>query len=199
MDATAEPLTIIACGALAREILAVCKANRLDHVELRCLPAILHNHPERIVPRVREAIRDVRVRREGRILIAYGDCGTGGALEALVQGEEGVEMLPGAHCYAFFEGVDRFHERAEVDAFYLTDFLANHFESFVVAPLKLREHPELREMMFANYRSVVHLEQVEAASTRASAATAAAFLELPLERRQTGYGDLEVALVRGAA
>ena len=107
----------------------------------------------------------------------------------------GARMLPGAHCYAFFEGVERFAAHDEIDAFYLTDFLACHFEAFVVAPLKLRLHPELREMMFAHYAKVVHLEQSPDPRTRAAARAAADFLALPLERRTTGYGELERALV----
>ena len=186
-------LTVIACGALAREVLTVCAQKGLDHVDLRCLPAIYHNHPERIVPGVERLIREARADGASDVLVAYGDCGTGGALAATVE-RLGARMLPGAHCYAFFEGVEAFEARGEIDAFYLTDFLARHFEAFVVAPLKLRAHPELREMMFAHYAKVVHLEQALDPAVREHARKAAKFLDLPLERRQTGYGALETAL-----
>ena len=191
----ANPLTVIACGALAREVLAICRLDGLDHVDLRCLPAILHNHPERIAPRVEEAIVAARAGGAGDVLVAYGDCGTGGALARVVE-RHGASMLPGAHCYAFYEGVETFAARDEIDAFYLTDFLARHFEAFVVRPLKLREHPDVKAMMFAHYRRVVHLAQLPDDATRAAAQGAAAFLELPLEERPVGYGDLrrEIAL-----
>ena len=194
----AAPLAVIACGALAHEIVAIVRANGLDHMRLHCLPAILHNHPERIAPRVEAAIVAARKAGAGDVLVAYGDCGTGGAL-ARVAERHGAAMLPGAHCYAFFEGVERFAARDEIDAFYLTDFLALHFESFVVRPLKLREHPELRTMMFAHYGRVVHLAQRADPQTDAAAQAAADFLALPLERRQTGYGALRDALQPSAA
>ena len=185
---------MLACGALAREVLAVCRQAGLEHVELHCLPAILHNHPERIAPAVDERLAELKAAGADEILVAYGDCGTGGALARVVE-RHGARMLPGAHCYSFFEGVERFEARGdEIDRFYLTDFLARHFETFVVRPLRLREHPELRDMMFAHYRGVVHLEQAADEETRRAAATAAAFLGLPLERRSTGYGDLGRAL-----
>ena len=180
-------------------MLAIADVEGVPEIDLRCLPAILHNHPERIAPQMEEAI--VRARAEGAadILIGYGDCGTGGEL-ARVAERYGATMLPGAHCYAFFDGVERFGARDEIDAFYLTDFLARHFETFVVGPLKLREHPELRDMMFAHYTKVVHLRQaVTDGLAAAGAADAAAFLGLPLEIRRTGYGDLRDALRNGTA
>ena len=191
----AERVCVIACGALAREILAVTAQAGLDHVDLRCLPAILHNHPERIVPEVAEAVRKARADGYGHVLVGYGDCGTGGGLERLAA-REGFDLLPGAHCYAFFAGTGRFAAWDECDAFYLTDFLARQFDAFVVRPLKLDRHPELIDMMFAHYGRVVHLEQVADAETREAAARAAERLHLPLERRTTGYGDLAVALER---
>lgn len=190
---TPPAVTVIACGALAREILDICRLDRLDHVDLRCLPAMLHNHPERIAPRVEAAIVAARREGAGEILVAYGDCGTGGRLAA-VAARHGAAMLPGAHCYAFFEGVERFAARDEIDAFYLTDFLARHFEAFVVRPLKLRERPELVPLMFAHYRRVVHLVQAPDVETARAAQAAAAFLGLPLAVRHTGYGALREAL-----
>jgi hypothetical protein len=47
---------LIACGALAREILDLKKRNRWDHMDLTCLPAILHNSPEKITDAVRAAV-----------------------------------------------------------------------------------------------------------------------------------------------
>ena len=142
---------------------------------------------------MRAAIEEARRDGATDILIGYGDCGTGGALERLAA-EHGATMLPGAHCYAFFDGIGRFATRDEIDAFYLTDFLARHFEAFVVKPLRLREHPELVAMMFANYAKVVHLRQADDAEAARGAERAAAFLDLPLERRETGYGDLRTHL-----
>ena len=187
---------VIACGALAREILAVLRLNGLDHVDLQCLPAILHNHPERIVPALREAVGGARP-RYGRIFIGYADCGTGGMLERAAA-EMDVEMLPGAHCYAFFEGVEAFAARAEDEftAFYLTDFLARQFDAFVWEPLGLDRHPELRDAYFGHYDRLIYQAQTDDPELTQRAREAAARLGLAFERRRTGYGDLERALTR---
>lgn len=187
---------ILACGALAREITALVRLNGWDHMDLACLPAILHNTPDRIPAAVRKAILDHRGEYE-RILVGYGDCGTGGALDA-VCAELGVERLPGPHCYAFFSGVDDFLSRveAEMGAFYLTDFLARQFDAFVVRPLGLDRHPELREMYFAHYDRVVYLAQTDDPVLTAEARRAADRLGLDFERRFTGFGELATALER---
>ncbi|MCR9156079.1 MAG: DUF1638 domain-containing protein [Rhodobacteraceae bacterium] len=179
---------IIACGALAREILAVRDANGWTHLDLTCLPAILHNHPERIVDAVRSAVVRHRADYEA-IFIAYADCGTGGLLEAACA-EMGVEMIAGPHCYSFFEGVDTFAARDEITAFYLTDFLVRQFDAFVWKPLGLDRHPDLRDMYFGHYDRLVYQAQTDDPSLTVQAERCAARLGLTFERRFTGYGDL---------
>jgi hypothetical protein len=181
---------IIACGALAREIRAVVEANGLGHIELTCLPAILHNRPEKIAPAVRALIRKNRG-RYGKIAIAYAECGTQGELDK-VCAEEGVERIPGPHCYAFYSGTEAFLASgdADMDAFYLTDFIARQFEAFVIEPLGLDRHPELRDMYFGNYRRLVYLAQTDDPALEKKARAAAERLGLKYERRFTGLGDL---------
>lgn len=185
---------LIACGALAREILALKAANGWDHLDLQCLPAILHNHPDRIVPAVRAAVDKHRADYD-RIFVVYADCGTGGQLEAACA-EMRVEMVAGPHCYAFFEGVDAFAARDEITAFYLTDFLVRQFDAFVWQPLGLDRHPELREMYFGNYDKLVYQAQTDDPALTTKAQDCAARLGLAFERRFTGYGDLTTALAR---
>src|SRR5579862_2446675 len=150
---------VIACGALAREIAALRRANGWSALSVRCLPAELHNRPERIAPAVREAIRESRPRYQN-IFVAYADCGTGGLLDAVLR-EEGIERLPGAHCYEFFAGAKLFAElsQAEPGTFYLTDFLLRHFDRLVIRGLGLDEHPELADQYFRHYRKLVYLAQ----------------------------------------
>jgi len=188
---------VIACGALAREILAIRDANGWDHLALACLPAILHNRPERIPDAVAAAVAEHRDAYE-QILVAYGDCGTGGRLAATCA-ELGVEMIDAPHCYAFFEGEATFaaHDE-EIDAFYLTDFLVRQFDAFVTRPLGLDRHPELREMYFANYTRLVYLAQTDDPALDARARACADRLGLAYERRMTGYGDLGRWLARQA-
>jgi hypothetical protein len=205
MDAmlrTADPkrdVLVIACGALAREIQSVIEANRLHHVHLACLPAILHNRPERIAGAVRAAIRENRGRFD-RIAVAYADCGTGGQLDRVCE-EEGASRIPGPHCYAFYSGTAGFLQRgdADMDAFFLTDFLARQFDAFVVEPLGLDRHPELRDMYFGNYRRLVYLAQTEDAALDEKARAAADRLGLAYERRFTGLGDLAGFVAQAAS
>ncbi len=182
-------LLLIACGALARELKAVFAANRLEEVEVALLPAILHNRPERIAPAVRAAIRRGRA-THGQVLVLYGDCGTGGALDAVLA-EEGVERIEGPHCYGFFAGAefDRLMDE-EIGSFFLTDYLARHFDRLVWRGLGLDRHPELRQDIFGHYRRVVHLVQQPDPAVAAKAEAAAARLGLPLVTRATGLDGL---------
>ena len=194
-----EKVHVIACGAIAREIIAINKMNGLDHIELSCLPAIWHAHPERIAPGVKAAIAEAREKGASRIFIAYADCGTGGMLDKVIA-EEGVERLSGPHCYSFFAGNEAFARTYEDDitAFFLTDFLARQFEAFVIEPLGLDRHPQLKDMYFSNYTKVVYLSQMEDEALQQKAKAAADYLGLAYEYRFTGYGDLETELLAAA-
>jgi hypothetical protein len=182
---------IIACGALAREIGSLIEINRLAHVDLRCLPALYHNRPERIAEAVRSAIRSARPDYD-EIAVAYADCGTGGGLDRVLA-EEGARRLPGAHCYGFYAGGEALDRQVDADmrSFFLTDFLARHFESLVVRPLALDRHPELLEAYFGAYEKVVYLAQSDDDGLTARAEAAAHRLGLAFERRFTGLGALE--------
>jgi len=185
---------IIACGALAREILALAEINHWSHLTLTCLPAILHNTPDKITAAVRDAVKQAAGQYE-RVFVAYADCGTGGLLQAACA-EMGVEMIAGPHCYSFFEGNAVFAARAEDDfrAFYLTDFLARQFEAFVIQPLGLDRYPQLRDQYFGHYEKLIYLAQTDDAALTGKAEAAAARLGLNFERIFTGYGDLADAL-----
>jgi hypothetical protein len=190
--AGAGQILLIACGALAREILALKAANGWTHLDLHCLPAILHNHPDRLIPALRAAVAKYRGNYAG-IFVVYADCGTGGLLQATCD-ELGLQMVAGPHCYAFFEGVDTFAARDEITAFYLTDFLVRQFDAFVWEPLGLHKHPGLRDIYFGNYEKLVYQAQTDDPALTAKAQDCAARLGLPFERRQTGYGDLATTL-----
>ena len=187
---------VIACGALAHEITALIRLNRWAHLTLACLPAIWHNHPERIAGGVEEMVRS-HSGQYREIFVAYADCGTGGQLQATCA-RLGVTMIEGPHCYAFFEGNAAFAARAgdEIDTFYLTDFLARQFEAFVIRPLGLDRHPELRDSYFGHYRRLIYLAQTDDPALDEKARAAADRLGLAYGRRFTGYGDLATALAR---
>ena len=202
MAQNGQGLLIIACGALAHEITALKRANAWDQLDVRCLPAELHNRPERIPAAVRALIRASRCHYRS-IFVAYADCGTGGLLDAVLE-EEGVERIPGAHCYEFFATSPVFAalSEAEIGTFYLTDFLLRHFERLVIAGLGLDKHPELFPTYFGNYRKLVYLAQRPSDGAVERARAIAQRMGLMFESRATGYGTLETALkasVRGDA
>lgn len=185
---------VLGCGALARELLDVIAQNRMDGITVECLPAILHNRPEKIPEAVR--MRLEAASGYDRVFVAYGDCGTGGMLDRVLD-EFGAERLPGAHCYQFFAGGDTWDRIQNQDprTLYLTDYLARHFDRIVWQGLGLDRWPELRDDYFGNYTRVVYLAQKDDPNLDEKAAEAAERLGLRYERHLVGYGDLEKTLV----
>ncbi len=185
MSSDTRPL-VIACGALVSELRAVLVASGIeDSVEVRYLPANLHNRPEKIAPQVAELLAQESGRR---IFVAYADCGTGGHLDLVLEKYPKVQRLPGAHCYEFFAGADVFmaaHDE-EPGTFYLTDFLAKHFEALVWQGLGLDEHPELRDTYFGNYRRVVLFSQTNNPEIVVAGRAAAQKLGLEFDHRHVG-------------
>ncbi|MGH1465395.1 MAG: DUF1638 domain-containing protein [Cognatishimia sp.] len=187
-------ILLIACGALAREILALKKQNNWQHLDLTCLPAILHIHPQKIPDAVRAAVLTHKTSYD-QIFVVYADCGTGGLLKKTCD-DLGVNMIEGPHCYSFFEGNQGFEEltESEFTAFYLTDFLVRQFDAFVWKPMGLDKHPELRDMYFGNYEKLIYQAQTDDPDLRAKAQICAERLGLAFEHRFTGYGDLQTSL-----
>ncbi|MFN3845152.1 MAG: DUF1638 domain-containing protein [Paracoccaceae bacterium] len=187
-------ILLIACGALAHEILALKRMNGWAHLDLHCLPANLHLWPDRITAAVEQA---VSLHRDGydAVFVVYADCGTGGLLQAKCA-KLGVGMVEGPHCYSFFQGNADFAAKADTEftAFYLTDFLVRQFDAFVWRPMGLDRHPELRDMYFGNYTKLVYQAQTNDPALDAKAEDCAQRLNLAYERRFTGYGDLASAL-----
>ncbi|MDZ4392742.1 MAG: DUF1638 domain-containing protein [Cypionkella sp.] len=189
---------LIACGALAHEVLALKRANQWNHLDLQCLPANLHLYPERITEAVEKAVLAHQAAYNS-IFVLYADCGTGGLLAERCRAL-GVEMIEGPHCYSFFEGNAVFSAHPdEFTAFYLTDFLVRQFDAFVWRPMGLDKHPQLRDMYFGNYTKLVYQAQINDPALDAKAEECARRLGLAYERRFTGYGDLAVVMAQAAA
>jgi hypothetical protein len=181
---------LLACGALAREIVDLVERNRWTAFDLQCLPAKWHNTPEKIVPALRDKIREARGRYRS-IFVLYGDCGTGGLLDQMLEQEQ-VERIAGPHCYAFFSGNEEFasHADDDVTSFFLTDYLARYFDKLIWSGLGLDRHPELLPLYFGNYTRIVYLAQTRDEDLAKKAMTAAKKLGLGYEYRFTGYGEL---------
>ena len=189
---------VIACGALAREIVHFRDMNEVPAFDVACLPAWFHNAPQLIPDRIREKIREHRPAYD-RILVAYADCGTGGLLDAVLD-EEGVERIGGPHCYAFYTGRAAFDALAEAETgtFYLTDYMVRHFDRLIVQGLGLDRHPELRDDYFRHYTRCLYIAQTRDAGLQVKARAAAASLGLGYAYRYVGYGELEEFLNRAA-
>ena len=187
-------LLVIACGALAHEIVWLQRLNNWNQIELQCLDAELHNRPKLIPQKLRDKIKE-NLGQYQSIFVAYADCGTGGEIDRVLE-EENIERLPGAHCYSFYATEERFSELAEKElgTFYLTDFLVEHFDRIMIKGLKLDRHPELRDQYFAHYTRVIYLSQRQDTELEAKAKVAAEFLGLEFRHLHTGYGDLDSSL-----
>lgn len=185
---------VIACGALAHELTTVIKRNGWEHLEIQCLPARLHNTPGRITDAVRDKIHAARETYQ-HIYVAYADCGTGGRLDAMLA-EEGVERIGGNHCYEFFAGTSVFEAMSEAEpgTFYLTDYLARHFDRLILRDMGIDKHPELQTMLFGNYKRLVYLSQREDHDLLERARAAAQRLDLEFEHRITGLEPFKTSL-----
>ena len=188
---------IVACGALARELLQVVEANGLSHIDVECLPASFHNTPDVIPDAVATRVQAATDRYQ-RIFVGYGDCGTGGRLDAVCK-ELGVDRLPGDHCYEFFSGSEAFADlhAEELGTFFLTDYLVKHFDRLVVKAFWLDTHPEMLNALFGNYRRLAYLSQVDDPDLLDRARSAAARLGLSFEHRPTGLSNLEAQVLIG--
>ena len=181
---------VIACGAIAHELLAVTRANGWQHLDIQCLPAHWHNTPQKITPEVQARIEQYKS-QYSQIFVAYADCGTGGQLDALLVKHD-IQRLPGDHCYGFFAGQQEFDVMAEAElgTFYLTDYLAEHFQRLVMDGMGITRHPELLNEYFQHYTRLLYLRQDpkarHAQSRMEKAQVAARALNLTLEVRDTG-------------
>ena len=183
-------LGIVACGALAREIEHIVRANNLDHIKVQYLPAKLHNTPQQIPAAVDDVLSDLSQTCD-QLLVGYGDCGTAGKLDVILE-KHGATRLNGSHCYEFFAGGTNFEKLhdAEPGTFYLTDYLTRQFDTLVYKPLGLDRHPQLRDEYFSNYTRLLYLAQTKDEALDQKARAAADKLGLKFERMDTGYGEL---------
>ncbi|WP_421858201.1 DUF1638 domain-containing protein [Oricola sp.] len=195
MTVEPEKVRVIACGMIAREILDICRANGLDHISLTCLPADFHHHPHKIAPAAEAAILKAKKDGYSNIFMGYADCGTGGMLDEVCE-RHGVDRIAGPHCFSFYFGNAEFAATDDefLTTFFMTDFLARHFDTFLMRPLGLDRHPELREMYFGNYDRLLYLAQTAEPELAEKARKAASALGLRYEHKYTGYGDLTPAL-----
>ncbi|MEM7290721.1 MAG: DUF1638 domain-containing protein [Pseudomonadota bacterium] len=180
---------------IAREVLAINEQLGFAHVDLKCLPAEYHHHPERIAPEMDKAITQARKDGFDHVFVGYADCGTGGEIDKVCE-KHGVARIAGPHCFSFYIGNQEFGQSddAYLTTFFITDFLARHFDTFMMKPLGIDRHPELLEIYFAHYTRALYIAQTKDPELEVKARAVAATLGLEYEYRYTGFGDLEPAL-----
>ncbi len=193
-DVARQQVLVLACGALAHDLVRVKQLNQWQQMDIQCLPAELHNYPHKIPAAVESKIIENQHKYKN-IFVAYSDCGTGGLLDAVLQ-RYGVERLPGAHCYEMFSGKAKFKQlhEAEIGTFYLTDFLAIHFDRLIIKGLGLDRFPQLKIQFFGNYRKMIYLAQLDDMEIDKKARSAANYLGLEYQRVLTHDQQLESAL-----
>ena len=193
MNGCVGRVLVIACGALARELFAICQMNKLDCIDFRFLPSSLHNTPHLIPQSVLKAVHQAKHDGYQNIFLGYGDCGTGGMLDDICK-QENIERLPGPHCYSFFYNNEAFEKDYPKDdaceAFFLTDFLVRQFDSLVWRGLGLDKHPELFSIYFKYYKYIVYIAQTDDMKLQLKAQEIAQRMNLEYVFRLTGYGDL---------
>lgn len=201
MEKTAHKTLIVACGALAKEILVVME--KLDAnsaaIELQCLPAGYHNTPAKIVPGLK-SILDERAQDYDRVLIGYGDCGTGGGLDRLLENYPNAARMPGAHCYAFYMGLPHFDAamEEELGSFFLTDYLVRHFQTLIIKGFGIDRFPHLKDIYFEHYTRLIYISQTEDKVLQTKAKEAADQLGLKYEYRSVGYGELATSITENS-
>ena len=185
---------VITCAAVAREVNEIRRLAGWSHMDMQSLPADLHVTPDKIAPAVAEKI-DAAADQYDHVFVAYGDCGTSGELDRVLA-ERGVSRLPGEHCYEFLAGGSTYNELQDQEpgTFYLTDFLARHFNRLVIQSLGLDKHPELLPFYFGNYTRLVYLAQTADTELDKQARQAAEQLGLRYERLFTGCGAIQPTL-----
>ena len=191
---TPKKILLISCGALASTLKSLLKQNQWDFIKLECLPAIWHNHPEKIVPGLKQKIALAKTSKKfNKILVAYGDCGTKGELDKLLD-KSGAVRIKGNHCYEFFTGSEEFEKifSSEIGSFYLSDYLVTFFDKLILDGLGIKKHPHLRDIYFKNYKKLVYLAQTNNIVLQRKAKLAADFLGLEYSYKFTGYKNIEL-------
>jgi hypothetical protein len=195
MTTTAAPVAVVTCGAIAADVATVAD-RRGWRVDVHPLPPLLHNHPERIADAVDASLDELEGRYQ-QLAVAYADCGTYGALDAVCH-RRGLARLGGSHCYDVYAGVERMQAilNEQPGTYVLTDFLAASFHRSVIVELGLDRYPQLRDDYFSNYHRVVWLTQRRTPLLEHSAIAAAASIGLPLEVVDVGLDGLERELAQ---
>jgi hypothetical protein len=187
-------VALLICGALGKEVKTMVDEHGWD-VDIYGVPAMHHFYPKKIVEAVDRKLDQLSANYR-QVVVVYGDCGTAGALEPVLE-RHGAVRVRGPHCYEMFAGADFERITEERPAtFFLTDWLVRNFERAVVRGLGLDRYPDLKPVYFQNYTDLLYLAQFTDPRLREKAQEIATYLGLPLEVRHVGFGELETRLAK---
>jgi Protein of unknown function (DUF1638). len=191
MTSTGAPVAVIACGAVAQDTAALI-ARHGWQADVHGISSDLHMTPLDIAPAVEAKIQQLLPRYE-RIVVVYGDCGTGGRLDKVLAKYPAVRPA-GVHCFQWYAGdlYERFHETTGI--YFLTDWLVTNWDRAVINGLGLDRFPWLRETYFGNLTRVVFVRQHPDAEREEKARQIAAFIDKPLEIHDLGIEPLDALL-----
>ncbi len=188
MTASRAQVAFLACGAVAQDTAALVEQHGWD-ADVHGISSDLHMTPLEIGPAVEEKLK-VLVGRYDRVIVVYGDCGTGGRLDAVLDRYPAVRPA-GVHCFQWYAGEVYRRFEDDIGIYFLTDWLVTNWDRAVIKGLGLDRFPWLRETYFGNLTRVLFVRQHPDPGREAKAREIAAYMDLPLEIHDLGIEPLD--------
>jgi hypothetical protein len=191
VTSTGAKAAFIACGAVAQDTAFLVKKHGWD-ADVHGISSVLHMTPLDIGPAVEEKLKALTPRYE-RVIVVYGDCGTGGRLDQVLARYPAVRPA-GVHCFQWYAGdlFARFND--DIGIYFLTDWLVTNWDRAVIAGLGLDRFPWLQETYFDNITRILFVRQHPDDGREAKAREIAQWMERPLEIHDLGIEPLDELL-----
>jgi hypothetical protein len=188
MTRTGARIAFIACGAVAKDTAALVERHGWK-ADVHGITSDLHMTPLEIGPAVEEKIQKLLPDYD-RVIVVYGDCGTGGRLDKVLDRSPAVRPA-GVHCFQWYAGdlFERFND--DIGIYFLTDWLVTNWDRAVIAGLGLDRFPWLKETYFDNITRILFVRQHPDDAREVRAREIAQWMERPLEIHDLGIAPLE--------
>jgi hypothetical protein len=191
VTATGASVAFIACGAVAQDTAALVKRHGW-RADVHGISSDLHMVPLEIAPAVEKKLQDLLPRYD-RVIVVYGDCGTGGRLDEVLARYPAARPA-GVHCFQWYAGdlFERFTD--DIGIYFLTDWLVQNWDRAVIGGLGLDRFPWLKETYFGNITRILFVRQHPDAEREARAREIASWMDKPLEIHDPGIEPLDALL-----
>jgi hypothetical protein len=192
VTSTGASVAFIACGAVAQDTATIVQ-RRGWKADIHGISSDLHMTPIDIGPAVEEKLKVLLPKYE-RVIVVYGDCGTGGRLDEVLERYPAVRPA-GTHCFQWYAGdlFARFSD--DIGIYFLTDWLVTNWDRAVIKGLGLDRFPWLKETYFGNISRILFVRQHPDPDREAKARAIAEWMDRPLEIHDLGIAPLEDLLV----